>query len=316
MKEAVIGSWLARRDGRINANSFAECSDILTLERDGKVFRQFDTTKVVVRQDGGKERYQVIVTLVGDYELNDDVLVFKNLTPRYETSKFMFDDSDCSPEVKSQLIRSEIERNGNSVLEYTVGEVIVNKGLECMQSTSTQIPACHVRVENDSLKMKWDGYDVEDVMVKCDEPANLDRVTPGLPLDVAVKMQEFKLFEAITEGNCQYLKNVILYMPCNVEQKNGEYSIKFQPLETQGMKLIIAFSDMNTMNQSELASNYSQRKFTNLRELASLMTAFDGVCLNPVNGKSFCLRKEMVTAMLEDRWGGIGDDGKPVIRDK
>ena len=65
-------------------------------------------------------------------------------------------------------------------------------------------------------------------------------------------------------------------------QKNGEYSIKFQPLETQGMKLIIAFSDMNTMNQSELASNYSQRKFTNLRELASLMTAFDGVCLNPV----------------------------------
>ena len=117
MKEAIIGSWLARRDGRINANSFAECSDILTLERDGKVFRQFDTTKVVVRQDGGKERYQVIVTLVGDYELNDDVLVFKNLTPRYETSKFMFDDSDCSPEVKSQLVRSEIERNGNSVLE-------------------------------------------------------------------------------------------------------------------------------------------------------------------------------------------------------
>lgn len=55
MKEAIIGSWLARRDGRINANSFAECSDILTLERDGKVFRQFDTTKVVVRQDGGKE---------------------------------------------------------------------------------------------------------------------------------------------------------------------------------------------------------------------------------------------------------------------
>lgn len=316
MKEAIIGSWLARRDGRINANSFAECSDILTLDRDGKVFRQFDTTKVVVRQDGGKERYQVIVTLVGNYELNDDVLVFKNLTPRYETSKFVFDDSDCSPEVKSQLERSEIERNGNSVLEYTVGEVIVNKGLECMQSTSNQIPACHVRVENDSLKMKWDGYDVEDVMVKCDEPANLDRVTPGLPLDVAVKMQELKLFEAITEGNCQYLKNVILYMPCNVEQKNGEYSIKFQPLETQGMKLIIAFSDMNTMNQSELASNYSQRKFTNLRELASLMTAFDGVCLNPVNGKSFCLRKEMVTAMLENRWGGIGDDGKPVIRDK
>ena len=315
MKETIIGSWLARRDGRINANSFAECSDILTLERDGKVFRQFDTTKVVVRQDGGKERYQVIVTLVGDYELNDDVLVFKNLTPRYETSKFMFDDSDCSPEVKSQLERSEIERNGISVLEYTVGEVIVNKGLECMQSTSNQIPACHVRVENDSLKMKWDGYDVEDVMVKCDEPANLDRVTPGLPLDVAVKMQEFKLFEAITEGNCLYLKNVILYMPCNVEQKNGEYSIKFQPLETQGMKLIIAFSDMNTMNQSELASNYSQRKFTNLRELASLMTAFDGVCLNPVNGKSFCLRKEMVTAMLENRWGGIGDDGKPVIND-
>ena len=315
MKEAIIGSWLARRDGRINANSFAECLDILTLERDGKVFRQFDTTKVVVRQDGGKERYQVIVTLVGDYELNDDVLVFKNLTPRYETSKFMFDDSDCSPEVKSQLVRSEIERNGNSVLEYTVGEVIVNKGLECMQSTSNQIPACHVRVENDSLKMKWDGYDVEDVMVKCDEPANLDRVTPGLPLDVAVKMQEFKLFEAITEGNYQYLKNVILYMPCNVEQKNGEYSIKFQPLETQGMKLIIAFSDMNTMNQSELASNYSQRKFTNLRELASLMTAFDGVCLNPVNGKSFCLRKEMVTAILENRWGGIGDDGKPVIND-
>ena len=185
-----------------------------------------------------------------------------------------------------------------------------------MQSTSNQIPACHVRVENDSLKMKWDGYDLEDVMVKCDEPVNLDRVTPGLPLDVAVKMQEFKLFEAITEGNCQYLKNVILYMPCNVEQKNGEYSIKFQPLETQGMKLIIAFSDMNTMNQSELASNYSQRKFTNLRELASLMTAFDGVCLNPVNGKSFCLRKEMVTAMLENRWGGIGDDGKPVIRAK
>lgn len=315
MKEAIIGSWLARRDGRINANSFAECLDILTLERDGKVFRQFDTTKVVVRQDGGKERYQVIVTLVGDYELNDDVLVFKNLTPRYETSKFMFDDSDCSPEVKSQLVRSEIERNGNSVLEYTVGEVIVNKGLECMQSTSNQIPACHVRVENDSLKMKWDGYDVEDVMVKCDEPVNLDRVTPGLPLDVAVKMQEFKLFEAITEGNYQYLKNVILYMPCNVEQKNGEYSIKFQPLETQGMKLIIAFSDMNTMNQSELASNYSQRKFTNLRELASLMTAFDGVCLNPVNGKSFCLRKEMVTAILENRWGGIGDDGKPVIND-
>lgn len=315
MKETIIGSWLARRDGRINANSFAECSDILTLERDGKVFRQFDTTKVVVRQDGGKERYQVIVTLVGDYELNDDVLVFKNLTPRYETSKFMFDDSDCSPEVKSQLVRSEIERNGISVLEYTVGEVIVNKGLECMQSTSNQIPACHVRVENDSLKMKWDGYDVEDVMVKCDEPANLDRVTPGLPLDVAVKMQEFKLFEAITEGNCLYLKNVILYMPCNVEQKNGEYSIKFQPLETQGMKLIIAFSDMNTMNQSELASNYSQRKFTNLRELASLMTAFDGVCLNPVNGKSFCLRKEMVTAMLENRWGGIGEDGKPVIND-
>ncbi|MEE1175863.1 MAG: SseB family protein [Paludibacteraceae bacterium] len=315
MKETIIGSWLARRDGRINANSFAECSDILTLERDGKVFRQFDTTKVVVRQDGGKERYQVIVTLVGDYELNDDVLVFKNLTPRYETSKFMFDDSDCSPEVKSQLERSEIERNGISVLEYTVGEVIVNKGLECMQSTSNQIPACHVRVENDSLKMKWDGYDVEDVMVKCDEPANLDRVTPGLPLDVAVKMQEFKLFEAITEGNCLYLKNVILYMPCNVEQKNGEYSIKFQPLETQGMKLIIAFSDMNTMNQSELASNYSQRKFTNLRELASLMTAFDGVCLNPVNGKSFCLRKEMVTAILENRWGGIGDDGKPVMND-
>ena len=164
--------------------------------------------------------------------------------------------------------------------------------------------------------MKWDGYDMEDVMTKCDEPANLDRFTPGLPLDVAVKMQEFKLFEAITEGNCQYLKNVILYMPCNVEQKDGEYSIKFQPLETQGMKLIIAFSDMNTMNQSELASNYSQRKFTNLRELSSLMTTFDGVCLNPVNGKSFCLRKEMIAAMLEDRWGGIGDDGKPVIRDK
>ena len=316
MKERIIGSWKARRDGRINANSFAECSDILTLDRDGSVFRQFDTTKVVVRQDGGKERYQVIVTLVGTYELNEDILVFKNLTPRYETSKFVFDDSGCSPEVKSQLVKSEIERNGNSVLEYTVGEVIVNKGLECMQSTSNQIPACHVRVENASLKMKWDGYDMEDVMTKCDEPANLDRFTPGLPLDVAVKMQEFKLFEAITEGKCQYLKNVILYMPCNVEQKDGEYSIKFQPLETQGMKLIIAFSDMNTMNQSELASNYSQRKFTNLRELASLMTAFDGVCLNPVNGKSFCLRKEMVTAMLEDRWGGIGDDGKPVIRDK
>ena len=316
MKERIIGSWKARRDGRINANSFAECSDILTLDRDGSVFRQFDTTKVVVRQDGGKERYQVIVTLVGTYELNGDILVFKNLTPRYETSKFVFDDSGCSPEVKSQLVKSEIERNGNSVLEYTVGEVIVNKGLECMQSTSNQIPACHVRVENASLKMKWDGYDMEDVMTKCDEPANLDRFTPGLPLDVAVKMQEFKLFEAITEGNSQYLKNVILYMPCNVEQKDGEYSIKFQPLETQGMKLIIAFSDMNTMNQSELASNYSQRKFTNLRELSSLMTAFDGVCLNPVNGKSFCLRKEMIAAMLEDRWGGIGDDGKPVIRDK
>ena len=62
MKERIIGSWKARRDGRINANSFAECSDILTLERDGKVFRQFDTTKVVDRQDGGKEKYQVIIT--------------------------------------------------------------------------------------------------------------------------------------------------------------------------------------------------------------------------------------------------------------
>lgn len=80
------------------------------------------------------------------------------------------------------------------------------------------------------------------------------------------------------------------------------------------MKLIIAFSDMNTMNQSEWASNYSQRKFTNLRELASLMTAFDGVCLNPVNGKSFCLRKEMVTAMLENRWGGIGDNRDTEIK--
>lgn len=314
MKEAIIGSWKARRDGRINANSYAECSDILTLDRDGRVFRQFDTTKVVVRQDGGKERYQVVVTLVGFYELNNDVLVFNNLTPRYENSTFVFDNSGCSPEVKSRLTKSEIEKNGNSVLEYTVGEVIVNKGLECMQSTSANIPACHVRVENDSLKMKWDGYDMEDVMVKCEEPANLDRLMPGIPLDTAVKMQEFKLFEAITTGNCQYLKNVILYMPCNVEQKGNEYSIKFQPLETQGKKFIIAFSDMNTMNQSELASNYSQRKFTNLRELSTMLDVFDGICLNPVNGKSFCLRKEMVEAMLEDRWGGIGDDGKPVYK--
>lgn len=314
MKEIVVGSWKARRDGRINSNSYAECSDILTLDRDGRVFRQFDTTKVVERQDGGKERYQVVVTLVGFYELNNDVLVFKNMTPRYETSTFVFDDSGCTPEFKSGLAKSEIEKNGNSVLECTVAEVIANKGMECVQNESSNIPACHVTVANDSLKMKWEGYDAEDVMVKCSEPANLDRITPGLPLDAAVKMQEFKLFEAITTGNCMYLKNVILFMPCNVEQKGNEYSLKFQPLEANGMKFIIAFSDINTMNQSELASSYSRRKFTNLRELSTMLDAFDGICLNPVNGKSFCLRKEMVAAMLEGRWGGIGDDGRPVYK--
>jgi hypothetical protein len=79
MKEAIIGSWLARRDGRINANSFAECSDILTLERDGKVFRQFDTTKVVVRQDGGKEKWRVFYKnpTAGDSRYETDYSVFR-----------------------------------------------------------------------------------------------------------------------------------------------------------------------------------------------------------------------------------------------
>lgn len=314
MKEEIVGSWMARRDGQINAQSFAECSDILTMDSDGRVFRQFDTTEVVKRKTGEVERYQVIVTLVGVYEYDGDVLTFKDLKPRYESSRFNFDPSGCAPGHKVKLTKREIEENGRSKLNSKVGEVMTNKAVECMQSISGQIPTCHVRMEGNALIMKWDGYDIEDKMVRCDEPADLDRCTEGLPIEVAVKIPEQNLYEAIRKGDCRYLKNTSLFLPCNYSEQGDSIRIMFKTIEAQGMKLIVAFTDANTMSQSELIAQYPYRECADIQQLIPYLSVYDGLCVNPVQGHSICLRKEMVQAMVEDRWGGISDDGKFIIK--
>lgn len=310
--ETITGSWKANRDGRISANAYAICSDILTLDNDGRVFRQFDTTKVVDNDDNLKEKYRVIVTLVGRYTLESDVLRFSDMNPRFENAEYSIEGS--SPEKKKALDTTETHEKYKAILKSLIAEVMMNKALECQQGNSGNIPPCHVRVENNQLVMKWEGYDAEDRMNQCEEPANLNRTEPAIPVEEALNSVANRFFRAVTEGDCTYLNNVTLLMPCGIEKNGNNTSIKIEPLVAGNMKLIVVFTDKVTMEKTELKQGRMGTKPVYMHELSQLMGPFDGICVNPVNGKSICLRQEMVEAMANGKWGGIDDKGHPVIQ--
>lgn len=315
LEKEIIGSWKANRDGRITANAYALCSDILTLDPDGRVLRQFDTTKVVERTDGAKEHYHIVVTLVGSYTLDGDVITFKDMNPRFESSEYFMTTEGCLPEVMLKLKSRLVKEAGEAALEGVVAEVMMNKAQECEQGNSGKIPPCHVRVEDNQFIMKWEGYDGEDKMQKCDEPANLSRTKEATPVEVALRAQADSFKKAIGNGDCMFLNNATLLMPCEIEREGNSVSIKIDPLNAGGMRLIVVYTDRVVMSQSELRQARMNTKFVKMAELNSLMGPFDGICVNPVQGKSLCLKQHMVDAIVNEKWGGIGPDGKIIINE-
>ncbi len=315
IKNSIVGSWKARRDGRISANAYVLCTDILTLDSDGRTFRQFDTTKVVVRADGGKENYRVVVTQVGNYTLNGNVIRFSDMAPRYETSEYFINTDDCSPETKQMLESPMAIQAGEASLKGAVAEVMKNKAQECQQDNSGSMPTCYVRVEDNRLIMSFEGYDGEDILEKCEEPANLDRTAPATPVEEALSSTADSFMAALRAGDCTYLNNYSLYMPCIIEEKGDQTYVTIDPLVVGGMELIVVFTDKDTMSQSELRQAKTEYRLVNMNDLYAQMQVFDGICLNPVNGNSVCLKKYMVEAMATYKWGGVGSDGRIIIND-
>lgn len=299
-KKAFVGSWTAKRNQQLYVNSFASCIDTLTLDADGKMFRQYKSSNYVFKEGGAKDVFDITITVVGRYELRGDLLVFKDMAPRLDENSFSYYPGENEKDINDV----EVQASGKAQLECKIAEVLMNRAMECRQGNKGLMPKCHANVEGDVLVMKWEGYDSSDMMEKCEEPADLNRDREPVTIDDALKAPETRFVNAIVNGDCDYLNNVTLYTPCDAETNDKGGAIAFSPLEIGDQKYLVSFTDIHRMKSSSLNMSKGWRP-TMLTELVSFSKVFDGICLNPSNGHSIGITSEMLEAIVARTWKGM-----------
>lgn len=300
---SFVGSWTANRRQQLYANSIVSCDDTLILDADGRMFRQYRSVNYVFKEGGAKDEFDITITLVGNYEVKGDRLVFKNVAPRLDENSYSYTPAEDEKDVD----QSAIEASGRAKLECKIAEVLMNRAMECRQNNLGKLPTCHAKVEGNLLVMAWEGYEGQDQMAKCDEPANFDRLREPTTIDIALKAPETRFMNALENGDCHYLNNATLYTPCDVEEGVEGGAIAFTPLEIGDQKYMITFTDIHRLKSSSLNTSTGWRP-TLITELASFSKVFDGLCLNPHNGHSVGLTSEMVDAIVGYTWEGTEEE--------
>ncbi len=204
----LTGSWKANTDTRISDNWFFKCADTLTLDADGRLFRQYDVTKIEEHADGSKEHFNVVITVVGYYTIDGDIITFKDMDPRYDNSRYFVTTDGCSDEVKKAWELTNAQK-ANSTLSEIMLELMHSKECECMHSHRGTLPKTQFKVKKDELTIIWKDYNAEYKMQKCEEPANLDRTTPPMPYEkVFCASADTILNSRASEPNIEHLKEL------------------------------------------------------------------------------------------------------------
>lgn len=298
----ITGSWKANRDQQLYANSFVKCEDILTLDNDGRMFRQLKTTNYVFKNDGSKDEFVINVTLVGTYEVKDDLIFFKNAAPRLDENSFNYFPSEKDD--KKMIDEKLVIACGKAQLENKIADVLMNRAIECRRGNEGQLPNCHFSIKGKKLVMKWEGFEREDVMSKCSEPKDLDRDREPMAVEEALAAPETKFVNAVFEGDCDYLNNVVLYTPCETNNNGKELDVQFNHFEINGKKYLVTFTDMPHFHTSALQTD-SNCKPTRLVELAEMRNSFDGLCINPYKDSSIGITSQMLDAFVNRTWKGM-----------
>lgn len=298
----IVGCWTANHDQQIYINSFVKCTDTLVLDADGKLYRQYKTTNYVFKNNGGKDEFNINITVIGKWELKGDILIFKDMAPRLDENNYSYTPGKEEKDIDNIAIQAA----GKAKLECKIAEVLINRGIECRQGNNEKFPNCHVNVVGENLVMKWEGYTEEDKMNKCTEPTDLDRTREAMNLQDAIDAPESRLVNAIIEGDCDYLNNVTFYTPCETTNEDNEQSIAFCPLEIGEKKYIISFTDIHHLRSSDL-NNCETWRPTLLSELATLREIFDGICLNPNKGHSTGIPSHMLNEIVNRTFKGLNN---------
>lgn len=300
--DTFVGSYSLSSQQQLYANAMASCQEILTLDADGRMFRQYLTSNYVFKEGGAKEVYNINVTLVGRYQLKGGMLSFSETLPRLDGNSFDFYPGPSDKEVDEPAVK----RACCAKLESKIAEVLMNRGLECRQINTGRFPACQAYLDGDTLVLKYLKNKGVVKMTRCETPAGLDRKRQPVTLEEALKAPETRFVNALITGDNDYLNHATLYVPCKRETDKNE--ISFTPLELDDRKFMLVFSDIHRMKSCSMVDSTSWRPAF-LPELASFSPAFNGgVCLNPSRGNTIGIDAEMLNQIVDYKWEGLKGD--------
>lgn len=315
-KKLLIGSWKIETGDRLSEQSFVSCITVMSFG-DELCKRECVTTKTVNESDGAVVKYVIPVTLIGYYDLKGDVLTMRDFSVGLGSPNVSIDTSKCDEQAKEYYKSERAKRLMETGLKINVGEVMRNRGNECARRNNGY-PICHIRIENDRLYQKWEGYDAEEVMEKANE-LNYKIIAGPMNAVQAINFPQVNMIKAFINADLEYIQKVYFILPCETNNDGKEASFKFVPMNVDGKLYIPAFTDFDKFQQSELTNEKTGYKHAQLDEIYDLlrMTRCHALCINPIDGHAvLSLQTEWIEAMLDGRWGGIDENKQIVNREK
>ncbi len=318
-KKNIIGSWkIDTPTERLTDRSFARCLTVMTFDEEGNCKRECISYKFVQETDGAVVKYIIPVTLSGTYDLNGDVVTMKDFTISLGNPDVTVDVSKCKKKEDQEYYNSETAKKLMLTgLRINVAEVMRNRGNECI-NRNNGYPVCHLRVENNKLYQKWDGYNGEEVMDKAEE-LNYQIVSGPMSGEEATNIPQVYMIKAFLNADLEYIQKLYFILPCENSKNDKEDSFKFYPMHVGDKLYIPAFTDPDKFRQSELTDGKTGYKHAQLQEIHQILEATQchALCINPINGSAvLSLQKEWIEAMLDGRWGGMDENGQIIIKEK
>lgn len=317
LKEQIVGAWETTREEKTEANSRTVCLDTLVLDADGRFFRIKKTTEHVAKQDGGEELYQVTATIIGKWNLEGDKLIFSEQAPRYDDNDSSLNCEGCAEERRKELEElmhdSRFRDFTDARLLNHTGQMMVNLAMECEKGNNGEYPDCHVRVEDDKLYMRWEGFEGEDIMAKSTSniAETLDRETPPSSLQDAYAMPANVFFDAMERPMPEYLKTTQLIVPSEEKQMKDGVGTAFLTVDVRGETVIAAFTDLHQLKQyGDDLKTYDVMYIPLLAQLTSGDSPFKGVCINPGQEYPFFIPAAYLQKMAAGTFKGIEEEEK------